>query len=157
MKTRIITVIIPVLLLLLFLVTIIGIRPIENFENRTLATFGMVLNPEERSVVYKDSALERFEEALKDQFSFRQEAITTYLRIDTIASMGLYGYLPYVGLGALISLPSWTIFEKTQKKLSSISNKTFDIVHDLLLVGLLLICIVFIIGGSYNPFLYYRF
>ena len=47
-------------------------KPVENseLENRTLMTFDMVINnpPEKGSIVYKPTASERFEEALKDQF-----------------------------------------------------------------------------------------
>ena len=42
----------------------------SELENRTLMTFDMVVNnpPSEDSIVYKATASERFEDALKDQF-----------------------------------------------------------------------------------------
>lgn len=47
-----------------------GTKEISELENRTLMNFDMVVNnpPTEGSIVYKETASERFEEALKDQF-----------------------------------------------------------------------------------------
>ena len=75
----------------------------------------------------------------------------------TIASMGLYGYLPYVLLGSIISFPSGLIFYRMGEKLDCIQNRAYSVVHDTVFIGLLLLCILYIIGGSYNPFIYYRF
>ena len=75
----------------------------------------------------------------------------------TIVSMNLFGYLPYVVLGVLISFPSGIMFEQIGKRLNRIHCKTYAVIHDVVQVSLLIMCIVFIIGGSYNPFLYYRF
>ena len=75
----------------------------------------------------------------------------------TIASMGLFGYLPYVLLGISISFPSRMIFDRIGKRLHGLESKAYAVVHDMVLIGMLLLCIVYIIGGSYNPFIYYRF
>ena len=47
-----------------------GTKETSELENRTLMTFDMVFNnpPDKDSIVYKATASERFEEALKDQF-----------------------------------------------------------------------------------------
>lgn len=52
---------------------------ISELENRTLMTFDMVINnpPEEDSIVYKATASERLEEALKDQF-FGRDWVTIH-------------------------------------------------------------------------------
>lgn len=57
-----------------------------TMENRTLATFGMVLKPNPESVVYFDLPLERFEAAMKDQFKLRDNFISVYLHIDNTMS-----------------------------------------------------------------------
>ena len=47
-------------------------KEISNLEMRSLATFNMVFNPSDvDSIVYKDTVIARLEEAMKDQFVFR--------------------------------------------------------------------------------------
>ena len=75
----------------------------------------------------------------------------------TIASMGLYGYIPFIMLGAFFAFPSGMIIDKIITRLNMIKSRAFDILNDSVLVLLLLLCIVYIIGGSYNPFIYYKF
>lgn len=53
----------------------------ENNENRTLATFGMILNPEKDSVVYRDSPVERLDAALTDQVAGRETLVNAYLNL----------------------------------------------------------------------------
>lgn len=75
----------------------------------------------------------------------------------TIASMRLFGYLPYVFLGIIISFPSGIFIDRLGAKLNGIGNKAVAVTHDIVLIAILLLCIVYLIGGSYNPFIYYRF
>ena len=75
----------------------------------------------------------------------------------TIVSMGLFGYLPYVLAGSIIALPSGLLFDCVGKRLDSLKSKGYALAHDMVLIGMFLLCIVYIIGGSYNPFIYYRF
>ena len=56
-----------------------GFRTAENSENRTMATFDMVINPDPESVAYRDSPVERLDAALSDQFPFREKLIRKYL------------------------------------------------------------------------------
>ena len=76
------TTIIAFSILLLFLISymIPGIKG-ESSENRTLATFGMVLHPQKDSIVYRSSPVERLDAALSDQFAFRESAVKQYLRV----------------------------------------------------------------------------
>ena len=53
----------------------------DNSENRTLATFHMVLHPETDSVVYHESPVERLDAALSDQFPFREIVVKKYLSV----------------------------------------------------------------------------
>ncbi len=53
----------------------------ESSENRTMATFDMVLHPEEDSVVYSESPVERLDAALSDQFPFREAVVKKYLAL----------------------------------------------------------------------------
>ncbi len=50
-------------------------------ENRTLATFHMILHPETDSVVYHESPVERLDVALSDQFPFREIVVKKYLSL----------------------------------------------------------------------------
>ena len=52
----------------------------KNSENRTMATFRMVLFPEKDSLVYHDSPVERLDAALSDQFPFRETVVKQYLK-----------------------------------------------------------------------------
>lgn len=54
----------------------------DNLENRKLATFQMVLSPDEKSITYQESGLERFEAAMKDQFHYRSNVIAFYYMMD---------------------------------------------------------------------------
>lgn len=58
----------------------------NDMENRTMASFEMVLHPVENSVTYRESLLERFEEALKDQMVFRDYAVSCYLKLNDFLS-----------------------------------------------------------------------
>ena len=53
----------------------------ESSENRTLATFRMVLDPEKDSVVFHENPVERLESALSDQFPFRESIVKKYLSL----------------------------------------------------------------------------
>ncbi len=75
----------------------------------------------------------------------------------TIASLGLFGYLPYLFVGILLSFPTVEYVKMLGDKLSQIGSKSLYFLHDVALFAMLLLCIVFIVAGSYNPFIYYRF
>ena len=51
----------------------------ESSENRTMATFDMIFHPDEDSVVYHESIVERLDAALSDQFAFREAVVKRYL------------------------------------------------------------------------------
>lgn len=76
------SVVLVLLILLLCLISyVVPSIKMENSENRTLATFDMVFHPEEESVVYHESPIERLDAALSDQFPFREIAVKKYLSI----------------------------------------------------------------------------
>ena len=80
MKSKVLTIALLVLLFPMMCFCFIGNS--DTLENRRLATFQMVVSPEEKSVAYQDSVLERFEAAMKDQFHFRSSVINLYLKMD---------------------------------------------------------------------------
>lgn len=75
-----------------------------------------------------------------------------------VVSMGLMGYLPYLVPAFIFSFPLSAVWEKLYERLEKkVVMRVFDFAHDAVLIGMLLLSIVFIVGGSYNPFIYYRF
>ena len=88
------SVIIAFAVLLIFLGTyFLPFLKSANTENRTLATFGMVVRPEKDSVVYRDSPAERLDAALSDQFAFREAAVNRYLRLFNSTENFVYGLM----------------------------------------------------------------
>ena len=86
MKYKSTTVGVAVLLLLIGLSYLICKEENGARENRTMATFTAVFKPSIDSVTYRETALERFEEALKDQFFTRDLALDIYLGAENLAS-----------------------------------------------------------------------
>ena len=77
-----ISILIVFTIILLFLITFfIPSLKCDSSENRTMATFDMVLHPMEDSVVYYDSPVERLNAALSDQFPFRETVVKKYLKV----------------------------------------------------------------------------
>ncbi|MBO4374637.1 MAG: hypothetical protein J5829_05985 [Lachnospiraceae bacterium] len=88
------SVVIFLLILLLCLISyLIPTLKMESSENRTLADFHMVFNPERDSVVYRDSPVERLDAALSDQFPFREILVKQYLSIFNISENITYGII----------------------------------------------------------------
>lgn len=77
---------------------------------------------------------------------------TAIINHDTIYY--LLNYLPIFILGIIFSTPIVkNIVTKVKKKLPAIIN----LAEPVILAILLIICISFLIDGSFNPFLYFRF
>lgn len=81
MKYRCSVIILTTILFALICTYFIPSLKMENSENRTLATFDMVINPDKNSVVYHDSPVERLDAALSDQFAFRGFFVNEYLKL----------------------------------------------------------------------------
>ena len=81
MKKKISVIIVFVILMLCMCSYFAPSWKMESSENRTLATFNMILRPEKDSVVYRESPIERLEAALSDQFLFREAVVKEYLKI----------------------------------------------------------------------------
>lgn len=79
-KTSVVS-IFAVLLFLLASFFIPSLHKEESIENRTMATFAMVLNPDPQSVVYRDTPVERLDAALSDQMIARGTLVNGYLSL----------------------------------------------------------------------------
>ena len=64
-------------------------------------------------------------------------------------------------IAIVFALPTRNIIRRLTDALSNIKAKAFalpySVFSDLVYIGALVSCIAFVIGGSYNPFLYFRF
>lgn len=91
MKYKSSVVIVLAILLLCLISYLVPSLKIESSENRTLATFHMILYPEADSVVYHESPVERLDAALSDQFPFRELVVKKYLSLINVSENFTYG------------------------------------------------------------------
>ena len=79
----------------------------------------------------------------------------------TIRSLELEAYIPYLFLAMIFCFPTRKLLGKAIDALNGIKAKAFaipySVVYDLAYFAALAICISYVIGGSYNPFIYFRF
>lgn len=75
----------------------------------------------------------------------------------TIGAMGLWEYIPYLFLAFVISSPIVMGIFRFYVKIKEKQYKWFPVLNDIFLMGLMVLNIIFIIGSSYNPFIYYKF
>lgn len=76
----------------------------------------------------------------------------------TIGSLKLWGYIPFLVVGFFVSSPLWVSMFRV--KLAEFTKKHDAImmgVSDLYLIAVLIVSLVFLMGGTYNPFIYFRF
>ena len=90
MKYKTSVVIVLSILLLCLISYFIPSIKMKSSENRTLATFQMVLYPEIDSVVFQDTPIERLDAALSDQFPFREYVVKKYLSIFNFSDNYMY-------------------------------------------------------------------
>ena len=81
----------------------------------------------------------------------------TNINTITIGSLKLWGYIPFLIVGIIISSPLKNKYNKIIKRIKNSNNKLLYLVNDILLILIFFISLIFIIGGSYNPFIYFRF
>lgn len=76
----------------------------------------------------------------------------------TIGSLKLWGYLPFLIVGFFITTPIFV--SGIRGKVVELKKKhdgLMGVVNDLYIIIVLLISLMFLIGGTYNPFIYFRF
>lgn len=101
--------------------------------------------------------------SIKEMFSFtlRLFGVGEVANAATVRSLELEGYIPYIFVALLLSLPTRRLIGKAIEKLNAIKNKAIalpvGVVFDVAYVAAFVICIGYVIGGSYNPFIYFRF
>ena len=75
----------------------------------------------------------------------------------TISSLKLWRYIPYLLLGVILSLPPYVALRSRFLASRLAGTTVFCILSDLLKIAILLVSLMFLIGGTYNPFIYFRF
>ena len=76
----------------------------------------------------------------------------------TIASLNLWGYIPFLAIGFFVTTPLWgSLIRKKIALLHKKSDVLMGVVDDVSLIIVFTVSIVFLMGGTYNPFIYFRF
>ena len=75
----------------------------------------------------------------------------------TVGSLRIAGYIPFLILGAVMATPPGAAL---RGKLAGLREKQIawiDVLADLGLIAVLLLSLIALLGGTYNPFIYFRF
>ena len=95
------------------------------------------------------------------EFTFRLFGAGEVTNALTIRSLELEAYIPYIILAVVLCLPTGKLLDKALNALKNAKAKAvsipFSVVSDLSYVVALAVCIGYVIGASYNPFIYFRF
>lgn len=76
----------------------------------------------------------------------------------TVGSLKLWGYIPFLIIGILVSTPPWVTYGRAMIDLIRRKNEAlFGVLGDFCCIAVLVISLAFLIGGTYNPFIYFRF
>ncbi len=79
----------------------------------------------------------------------------------TVRSLELQSAVPYLVIALLLSFPTRRLLQWATDRLANTKSRVittgYAICADLLQIAALLLCFIFIVGGSYNPFIYFRF
>ena len=94
-------------------------------------------------------------------FTFRLFGVGEVANAVTVRSLELEAYIPYILVALVFCLPTRNIFKKIFSALDNVKSKVFaipyGIVCDAVYIVAFICCIGFVVGGSYNPFIYFRF
>lgn len=71
----------------------------------------------------------------------------------TMGSLMLWGYIPFLVIGFILTTPGWV---KLRKKIYNLAPDK-SLLGDIYLICVMMASLVFLIGGTYNPFIYFRF
>ena len=75
---------------------------------------------------------------------------------ETIYYMRSYAFTLIIGIFAATPAAK-IIAEKVRSKKSSFGEKTINVLETIVVPALLVICTAYLVDGSFNPFLYFRF
>ena len=71
----------------------------------------------------------------------------------SVGSLKLWGYIPFLIIGFIVTTPIW-VYKKKEIKIFKLGS---TLIGDFYLITVLIVSLVFLMGGTYNPFIYFRF
>ncbi len=94
-------------------------------------------------------------------YTLRMFGIGEVTAAATVRSLELEAYIPYLIIAAILGSPLRTLIGKAIEAVKNVKTKLvaipYSIITDAAQVIALVVCVGFVIGGSYNPFIYFRF
>ena len=75
----------------------------------------------------------------------------------TVSSLRLWSDIPFLAVGIFASTPLWVWLRGKISASKLINSSAAYVVSDVLLIGVFLFSVIFLMGGTYNPFIYFRF
>ena len=78
----------------------------------------------------------------------------------SVSALGLNANMIYLFVGIIISTPIGKWIANQIRKLAGHFTKdklAFAIAYDVIMVGMFIICVIFLVGETFNPFIYFRF
>ena len=75
----------------------------------------------------------------------------------TVGSLRLWGYIPFLVIGFVVSTPFWTSLRTKLADMASKAGNVCNIFTDVCRIAMLVASLLFLLGGTYNPFIYFRF
>ncbi len=79
----------------------------------------------------------------------------------TVRSLELQAAVPYLVIALLLSFPTRKLLTWVTEKLANAKSRVvatgYYVCADVLQIAAFVVCFIFIVGGSYNPFIYFRF
>ncbi len=75
----------------------------------------------------------------------------------TIGSLKLWGYLPFLLVGGFLSTPPGILLRDRLSSSKTAKSTVGAVIHDAGLIGVFLLSLLFLVGSTYNPFIYFRF
>ena len=79
----------------------------------------------------------------------------------TIRSLEIQSCLPYLVVAIVLALPTRNLlrraFDAMKNAPARFVKAAYWVTSDVVQLAAIAVCLVFIIGGSYNPFIYFRF
>lgn len=75
----------------------------------------------------------------------------------SIGSLKLWGYIPFLLIGFFISIPVGVTLRNRIAAIQNTNSTVVNLISDVTLLIIFAASILFLVGGTYNPFIYFRF
>lgn len=75
----------------------------------------------------------------------------------TVSSLRLWSDIPFLAVGIFASTPLWVWLRGKISASKPVNSSVAYVVSDVLLIGIFFFSVIFLMGGTYNPFIYFRF